>query len=74
MDQKKLTVNDLIKALQALKKQGYGNANVVLSTDDEWNKFRCLWNSQISSFDESELDEIDQVKEFDINNKFIVLG
>ena len=48
---KPTTVNDLIERLQSLKAQGFGEAEIVLSSDKEWNHLRHLWNSQICKFD-----------------------
>lgn len=34
-----LTVNQLIKDLKKLSKNGYGKANILLSSDDEGNNY-----------------------------------
>lgn len=55
MSIKPTTVNDLIERLQSLKEQGFGEAEIVLSSDKEWNHLRHLWNSQICKFDNENL-------------------
>lgn len=48
MEQKVLTVKDLIKELKEADEAGFGDSEVLLSFDDEWNGFRNLWSSQIT--------------------------
>lgn len=48
---KPLTVNELLEQLLKLKKDGKGDALVLLSQDDEWNWFRTIDKSQITITD-----------------------
>lgn len=46
---KPLTVNELLEQLLKLKQDGKGDALVLLSKDDEWNWFRTIDKSQITT-------------------------
>jgi hypothetical protein len=75
---KPTTVNDLIERLQLLKEQGFGEAEIVLSSDKEWNHLRHLWNSQICKFDNEKpnLDIKESLEDccIETNNKRVILG
>lgn len=55
---KPLTVNELLEQLLKLKKDGKGDALVLLSKDDEWNRFRTIDKSQITIVDDKDKDDI----------------
>ena len=71
MGHKVLTVKDLIKALKEADKEGFGDAEVLLSFDDEWNGFRRLWSSQVSLIND---DGSEKLEGFPTDKKRIVLG
>ena len=71
MEHKVLTVKDLIKELKEADKAGFGDAEVLLSFDDEWNGFRRLWNSQIALIND---DDSEELEGFPTLKKRIVLG
>ena len=71
MGHKVLTVKDLIKELKEADKAGFGDAEVLLSFDDEWNGFRNLWNSQIALIND---DGSEEFEGFPTLKKRIVLG
>ena len=58
MEHKVLTVKDLIKELKEADEAGFGDAEVLLSFDDEWNGFRNLWNSQIALINDDGSEEL----------------
>lgn len=55
---KPLTVNELLEQLLKLKQDGKGDALVLLSKDDEWNWFRTIDKSQITTADNEDKDSI----------------
>lgn len=55
---KPLTVNELLEQLLKLKQDGKGDALVLLSKDDEWNWFRTIDKSQITTADSEDKDGI----------------
>lgn len=55
---KPLTVNELLEQLLKLKKDGKGDALVLLSQDDEWNWFRTIDKSQITIADNEDKGDI----------------
>ena len=71
MEHKVLTVKDLIKELKEADEAGFGDAEVLLSFDDEWNGFRNLWNSQIALIND---DGSEELEGFPTLKKCIVLG
>lgn len=71
MEHKVLTVKDLIKELKEADEAGFGDAEVLLSFDDEWNGFRNLWNSQIALIND---DGSEELEGFPTLKKHIVLG
>lgn len=71
MEHKILTVKDLIKELKEADEAGFGDAEVLLSFDDEWNGFRNLWNSQIALIND---DGSEELEGFPTLKKRIVLG
>lgn len=71
MEHKVLTVKDLIKELKEADEAGFGDAEVLLSFDDEWNGFRNLWNSQIALIND---DGSEELEGFLTLKKRIVLG
>lgn len=71
MEHKVLTVKDLIKELKEADEAGFGDAEVLLSFDDEWNGFRNLWNSQIALIND---DGSEKLEGFSTDKKRIVLG
>ena len=71
MEHKVLTVKDLIKELKEAYEAGFGDAEVLLSFDDEWNGFRNLWNSQIALIND---DGSEELEGFPTLKKRIVLG
>lgn len=40
---KAITVNELLKNLQELKKKGYGEAQIFVTDDEECNGYHALW-------------------------------
>jgi hypothetical protein len=40
---KAVTVNQLLKNLQELKKKGYGDAQIFITDDEECNGYHALW-------------------------------
>ena len=40
---KAVTVNQLLKNLQDLKKKGYGDAQIFITDDEEANGYHALW-------------------------------
>ena len=40
---KPITVNQLLKNLQELKKKGYGDASIFITDDEEANGYHGLW-------------------------------
>ena len=40
---KAITVNQLLKNLQELKKKGYGDAQIFITDDEEANGYHALW-------------------------------
>ena len=54
---KPLTVNELLEQLLKLKQDGKGDALVLLSKDDEWNRFRTIDKSQITIVDDKDKDD-----------------
>lgn len=71
MEHKVLTVKDLIKELKEADEAGFGDAEVLLSFNDEWNGFRNLWNSQIALIND---DGSEELEGFPTLKKRIVLG
>lgn len=71
MTDKVLTVKDLIKELKKIEKEGFADAEVLLSFDDEWNGFRSLWSSQIATIND---DGSEELEGFPTPKKRIVLG
>lgn len=77
-----ITLNELLAVLVKLRQKGYGEAQIVLSDDYEWNGFRPLWRSQINklnndgSEDPDFLEDLKQLSNptIDITKKQIILG
>lgn len=40
---KPITVNQLLKNLQELKKKGYGEASIFITDDEECNGYHAMW-------------------------------
>jgi hypothetical protein len=40
---KAVTVNQLLKNLQELKKKGYGDAQIFITDDEECNGYHAMW-------------------------------
>lgn len=79
MEERIVTVNQLLVALEKLRENGYGDAQVVLSKDDEWNGFRPLWQSQINEFNNDGSDDVSFLEELgnsaiDLTKKQVILG
>ena len=74
-----ITVNQLLVTLEKLREKGYGDAQIVLSEDDEWNGFRPLWQDQINEFNNDGSDDVGFLEELgssaiDLTKKQVVLG
>lgn len=74
MEDKVLTVKDLIKELKEAEKEGFGDVEVLLSFDDEWNGFRRLWSSQITLVSNDNDDDPEELEGFPELKKCIILG
>lgn len=72
---KKMTVKDLFEIMNGLQHQGFGDAEIVLSKDDEWNGFRNLYKEQITPFHENDNELESILSEFvSTDKKLIILG
>ncbi len=40
---KAITVNELLKNLEGLKKRGYGDAQIFITDDEECNGYHAMW-------------------------------
>lgn len=79
MTNRVITVNQLLVTLEKLREKGYGDAQIVLSEDDEWNGFRPLWQDQINEFNNDGSDDVGFLEELgssaiDLTKKQVVLG
>ncbi|MDE6947578.1 MAG: hypothetical protein K2P14_10395 [Anaeroplasmataceae bacterium] len=71
MEEKPLTVKDLLKCCQIAIENGYEDCSIMISDDNEGNGYHYLWYS-FTNAEELEVDNID--KEIAPIEKTIILG